>query len=160
MAPACASSTRPSLQLLDCFPDLRLTANISHYPVDREFAWPIDEVDHAMMHRVLDNAWGIHGRIASREQAQISLGFPQHQGWVELFTCWWEYAIHSWRRARRPGRRADLLRMPRSAPARIRSAFTPTLRASSGLRGFSRPGAHWRTLVPTHKVRGPKASAA
>lgn len=90
------------LQLLDCFPDLRLTADISHYLVGREFAWPVDETNHAMMHRVLDNAWGIHGRIASREQVQISLSFPQHQGWVELFMDWWEYAIRSWRKRAGP----------------------------------------------------------
>lgn len=90
------------LRLLDCFPDLRLTADISHYLVGREFAWPVDETNHAMMHRVLDNAWGIHGRIASREQVQISLGFPQHQGWVGLFMGWWEYAIRSWRKRAGP----------------------------------------------------------
>lgn len=90
------------LQLLDCFPDLRLTADISHYLVGREFAWPVDDDNHRMMHRVLDNAWGIHGRIASREQVQISLGFPQHQGWVELFMGWWEYAIRSWRKRAGP----------------------------------------------------------
>src|SRR3981081_3955611 len=32
-----------TLQLLDCFPDLRLTADVSHYLVGREFAWPVDE---------------------------------------------------------------------------------------------------------------------
>lgn len=90
------------LQLLDCFPDLRLTADISHYLVGREFAWPVDAENHRLMHRVLDNAWGIHGRIASREQVQISLGFPQHQGWVELFMGWWEYAIRSWRKRAGP----------------------------------------------------------
>lgn len=90
------------LQLLDCFPDLRLTADISHYLVGREFAWPVDEENHRMMHRVLDNAWGIHGRIASREQVQISLGFPQHQDWVDLFMGWWEYAIRSWRKRAGP----------------------------------------------------------
>lgn len=90
------------LQLLDCFPDLRLTADISHYLVGREFAWPVDDENHRMMHRVLDNAWGIHGRIASREQVQISLGFPQHRGWVELFMGWWEYAIRSWRKRAGP----------------------------------------------------------
>jgi len=90
------------LQLLDCFPDLRLTADISHYLVGREFAWPVDEENHDMMRRVLRNAWGIHGRIASREQVQISLGFPQHQGWVELFMGWWEYAIRSWRQRAGP----------------------------------------------------------
>ncbi|QIG98311.1 MULTISPECIES: sugar phosphate isomerase/epimerase family protein [unclassified Bradyrhizobium] len=91
-----------TLDLLDCFPDLRLTADLSHYLVGREFAWPVDDVNHAMIHRILDNAWGIHGRIASREQVQISLGFPQHQGWVSLFTDWWDYAIRSWRKRAGP----------------------------------------------------------
>jgi len=91
-----------TLQLLDCFPDLRLTADVSHYLVGREFAWPVDEVNHALIHRIQDNAWGIHGRIASREQAQIALGFPQHQGWVALFMEWWEYAIRSWRKRAKP----------------------------------------------------------
>jgi hypothetical protein len=86
-----------TLQLLECFPDLRLTADLSHYLVGREFAWPVEDVNHALIHRILDNSWGIHGRIASREQAQISLGFPQHQGWVTLFMEWWEYAIRSWK---------------------------------------------------------------
>jgi hypothetical protein len=87
-----------TLQLLDCFPDLRLTADVSHYLVGREFAWPVDEINHALIHRILDHSWGIHGRIASREQVQVSLGFPQHRGWVELFMGWWEYAIRSWRK--------------------------------------------------------------
>src|SRR6266403_1099114 len=91
-----------TLQLLDCLPDLRLTADVSHYLVGREFAWPVDEINHAMIHRILDNSWGIHGRIASREQVQISLGFPQHQGWVGLFMEWWEYAIRSWRKRAKP----------------------------------------------------------
>src|SRR5450432_1784761 len=90
------------LQLLDCFPDLRLTADVSHYLVGREFAWPVDEINHALMHRILDNSWGIHGRIASREQIQVSLGFPQHQDWVGLFMGWWEYAIRSWRKRAKP----------------------------------------------------------
>jgi hypothetical protein len=84
------------LQLLDCFPDLRLTADVSHYLVGREFAWPVDDANHAMIHRILDNSWGIHGRVASREQVQVSLSFSQHQGWVDLFMGWWEYAIRSW----------------------------------------------------------------
>src|SRR3984957_5275615 len=91
-----------TLQLLDHFPDLRLTADVSHYLVGREFAWPVDEVNHGLIRRILDNTWGIHGRIASREKVQISLGFPQHQGWVELFMGWWEYAIRSWRKRAKP----------------------------------------------------------
>ena len=85
-----------TLHLLDCFPDLRLTGDISHYLVGREFALPVSDENHALMHRILDNCWGLHGRVASREQVQIALDFPQHQGWVALFMGWWEYAIRSW----------------------------------------------------------------
>jgi len=81
-----------TLHLLDCFPDLRLTADISHYVVGREFAWPISEENHALMHRILDNAWGFH------EQVQIQLSFPHHKDWVDLFMGWWEYGLRSWRR--------------------------------------------------------------
>jgi hypothetical protein len=86
-----------TLDLLDAFPDLRLTADVSHYLVGREFAWPVDDANHAMIHRILDNAWAIHGRVASREQVQVEITFPQHAGWVELFMGWWEYAIRAWR---------------------------------------------------------------
>lgn len=98
-----------TLDLLDAFPDLRLTADVSHYLVGREFAWPIDEANHAMIHRIMDNAWAIHGRIASREQVQVEIGFPQHQGWVDLFMGWWEYAIRSWRRRAGPDARLTFL---------------------------------------------------
>ena len=87
-----------TLHLLDCFPDLRLTADISHYVVGREFAWPISQENHALMHRILDNAWGFHGRVASREQVQIQISFPHHKDWVDLFMGWWEYGMRSWRR--------------------------------------------------------------
>jgi hypothetical protein len=90
-----------TLHLLDCFPDLRLTADISHYVVGREFAWPISDENHALMHRILDNAWGFHGRVASREQVQIQISFAHHQEWVDLFMGWWEYGFRSWR-ARAP----------------------------------------------------------
>ncbi|HBK07542.1 MAG TPA: xylose isomerase [Acetobacteraceae bacterium] len=90
------------LRILECFPDLRLTADLSHYLVGREFAWPVSDENHAQIHRVLDNAWALHGRVASREQVQIQLGFPQHQGWVSLFMGWWEYAIRSWRKRAEP----------------------------------------------------------
>jgi hypothetical protein len=86
-----------TLHLLDCFPDLRLTADISHYVVGREFAWPIAEENHGLMHRILDNAWGFHGRVASREQVQIQISFPHHKDWVDLFMGWWEYGFRSWR---------------------------------------------------------------
>jgi hypothetical protein len=88
-----------TLHLLDCFPDLRLTGDISHYLVGREFAGPpIAEENHRLMHRILDNCWGFHGRVASREQVQVPISFPHHKPWVDLFMGWWEYGFRSWRR--------------------------------------------------------------
>jgi hypothetical protein len=87
-----------TLHLLDCFPDMRLTGDISHYIVGREFAWPVSDENHALIHRILDNCWGFHGRVASREQVQIQISFPHHKEWVDLFMGWWEYGIRSWRR--------------------------------------------------------------
>ncbi len=87
-----------TLHLLDCFPDLRLTGDLSHYVVGREFAWPISDENHALMHRVIDQCWGFHGRVASREQIQLQISFPHHKEWLDLFMGWWEYGFRSWRR--------------------------------------------------------------
>jgi hypothetical protein len=91
-----------TLRLLDCFPDLRLTADLSHYLLGREFAWPVSDENHALMHRILDNSWGFHGRVASREQVQIQTGFAHHKGWVDLFMGWWAYGFRSWSRRAGP----------------------------------------------------------
>jgi hypothetical protein len=91
-----------TLHLLDRFPDLRFTADLSHYLVGREFAWPIAPENHAMIHRILDNSWGLHGRVASREQIQVQFNFPQHKDWLDLFLGWWEYGIRSWKKRAGP----------------------------------------------------------
>jgi hypothetical protein len=91
-----------TLHLLDHYPDLRLTADLSHYLVGREFAWPVSAENHALIHRILDKSWGLHGRVASREQIQLQTAFPQHQDWVALFMDWWGYAMRSWRRRAGP----------------------------------------------------------
>jgi hypothetical protein len=91
-----------TLRLLDCFPDLRLTGDLSHYLVGREFAWPISAENHALIHRILDHCWGFHGRVASREQIQLQISFPQHREWLDLFMGWWEYGFRSWRKRAPP----------------------------------------------------------
>ena len=90
-----------TLRLLDCFPDLRLTGDLSHYLVGREFWYPVSEVNHKLMHRILDHCWGFHGRVASREQIQVQISFATMKHWVDLFMGWWEYGFRSWR-ARAP----------------------------------------------------------
>ena len=97
-----------TLRLLDRFPDLRLTGDLSHYVVGREFAWPISDENHRLMHRVIDNCWGFHGRVASREQIQVQISFAHQRDWLELFMGWWEYGFRSWRRRAPADAVADL----------------------------------------------------
>ncbi|MBZ9603278.1 sugar phosphate isomerase/epimerase family protein [Phyllobacterium chamaecytisi] len=85
-----------TLDLLDCFPDLKLLGDVSHFLVGREFAWPINETDDGYIKRILDNSWAFHGRVASREQVQIEISFPHHKPWLDLFLGWWEYGFKSW----------------------------------------------------------------
>jgi hypothetical protein len=91
-----------TLDLLDCFPDLRLIGDLSHFLVGREFAWPVSDENQALMQQVLDRCWAFHGRVASREQVQIEISFPHHRMWVDLFLGWWEYGFRSWRRRAGP----------------------------------------------------------
>jgi len=73
-----------TLHLLDCFPDLRLTADLSHYVVGREFAWPIAPEHHTMMHRILDHSWACTARRQSRASPGATW-LSQHRDWVGLF---------------------------------------------------------------------------
>lgn len=91
-----------TLDLLDRYPDLPLIADLSHFLVGREFAWPVSEENHALIRRILDNAWAFHGRVATREQVQIEISFPHHRPWVDLFLNWWEYGFRSLRRRSGP----------------------------------------------------------
>jgi len=86
------------LHLLDRFPNLKLTGDLSHYLVGREFDHPVTEENHALMRRVMDNCWGYHGRVASREQVQVQISFPHMKHWVDLFMGWWAYGFDNWRK--------------------------------------------------------------
>ena len=86
-----------TLDLLECFPDLKLLADLSHFLVGREFETPVSAENHALMQQILDNSWAFHGRVASREQVQIEISFAHHALWVELFKGWWDYGFRSWK---------------------------------------------------------------
>lgn len=86
-----------TLDLLDQRPDLPLLADLSHFLVGREFAFPVQEENHALIRRILDNAHAFHGRVASREQVQIEISFPHHRPWLDLFLDWWGYGFRQWR---------------------------------------------------------------
>lgn len=88
----------PTLQLLDAIPEMRLCADLSHYVVDREFWHPLSERDLGLVSRILARSDSFQGRVASRQQVQLQLDFPQHAKWVALFRGWWAEGLAGWRR--------------------------------------------------------------
>jgi hypothetical protein len=94
---------RFTLQLLDQVPEMRLVADLSHFVVGQEFAWPVRDEDHHLIHRVLKRSDIFHGRVASREQVQIAITWERHRQWLDLFLGWWEEGFQLWRNRAGPG---------------------------------------------------------
>ncbi len=90
------------LSLMDAIPDMPICADLSHYVVDREFWYPLSDFDQSLIARILARASSFQGRVASRQQIQLQLDFPQHRKWVELFEAWWEQGFRHWHH-RHPG---------------------------------------------------------
>lgn len=88
---------RFTLQLIDAVPEMRLNADLSHFVVGQEFAWPVCEDDHALIRRIVERADMFHGRVASREQVQIPISWDYHRPWLDLFLGWWEDGFRLWR---------------------------------------------------------------
>jgi hypothetical protein len=85
-----------TVQLLDAIPEMRMTADLSHYVVDREMPCPPTALLQALISRVLDRCDSFQGRIAARGQIQLPLHFAQNQKWVNLFKQWWREGFASW----------------------------------------------------------------
>jgi hypothetical protein len=88
---------RFTLQLMDEVPEMRLVADLSHFVVGQEIAWPLRDEDHALVRRVLERSDMFHGRVASREQVQIAITWEHHRQWLDLFLGWWEEGFRLWR---------------------------------------------------------------
>jgi hypothetical protein len=91
-----------TLQMLDVIPAMRLCADLSHYVVDREMMLPIAPEMRDYVSRVLERSDSFQGRIATRSQIQVPVGFPQHRVWLDTFLAWWHEGFARWH-ARSPG---------------------------------------------------------
>ena len=49
------------------------------------------------MSRILQRSDSFQGRVASRQQIQLQLDFPQHQLWVDVCKGWWREGLADWR---------------------------------------------------------------
>jgi hypothetical protein len=47
--------------------------------------------------RVLERSDSFQGRIATRNQIQVPIAFPQHRDWLETFLGWWREGFRLWR---------------------------------------------------------------
>lgn len=86
-----------TLQLMELVPEMRLCADLSHFVVDRELRVPVPERDQRHIQSILERSDGFQGRIATREQVQVAIDFPQHRQWVDIFKGWWKYGMRRWR---------------------------------------------------------------
>lgn len=86
-----------TLSLLDAIPEMRLAADLSHYMVDREFKFPLQPWERDLLTRCLHRADSFQGRVASRQQIQLQIDWPQHRKWVDLFESLWREGLADWR---------------------------------------------------------------
>ena len=91
-----------TLLLMDAVPEMRLSADLSHYVVDREMMQPITAEYQSYVDRILERSDSFQGRIANRCQVQLPLHFPQHKIWIDTFLDWWGRGFASWRRRSAP----------------------------------------------------------
>ena len=91
-----------TLQLLDAVPAMELSADLSHYVVDRELSLPVPAKTQAMFEQVMARAGSFQGRVATGQHIQVPLDFPQHRPWVALFEGWWKSGFASWRARHSP----------------------------------------------------------
>jgi hypothetical protein len=86
-----------TLLMLDAVPEMRMCADLSHYVVDREMMLPIAPQMQSYVSRILERSDSFQGRIATRSQIQVPIGFAQHRVWLEIFLGWWKEGFSSWR---------------------------------------------------------------
>ncbi len=85
-----------TLQLMEKVPALFMVADLSHALLNQEWYLPISKEASNLVSQVLKRSQAFHGRVGTREQAQIALEFTQNQAWFDLFKNWWREGFETW----------------------------------------------------------------
>jgi sugar phosphate isomerase/epimerase len=91
-----------TLRLLDAVPDLRLTADLSHFVVVGEFYGWKEEGALERLTPVLARTAHLHGRISNGEAVQVDVGDGNGQT-AQFFVELWTAAMRYWLADARPG---------------------------------------------------------
>jgi hypothetical protein len=86
-----------TLQLMDKIPELMMVADLSHPLLNQEWYLPLPEHASQLMTRFLKRSESFQGRIGTREQIQVPIGYPQHHDWFMLFQSWWREGFTYWK---------------------------------------------------------------
>lgn len=91
-----------TLQLLERVPDIRFTADLSHFVVVGEFYGWEDEGADAHMMPILERTSHMHGRISSGEQVQVDVGDGNNDT-GKFFIRLWTHCMKHWLQGAKPG---------------------------------------------------------
>jgi hypothetical protein len=86
-----------TLLLTERIPEVRLSADLSHYVVDREMPHPIPDFLEAHIQAILARSDSLQGRVATRNQIQVPIGWPQNRKWLDTHLQWWTDGMRMWR---------------------------------------------------------------
>lgn len=132
-----------TMELLDIYPNLRFTADLSHYVTAREMELPISSEIETMIERILSHSWAFHGRIAGSHQVQLPIFYKQHQPWVAQFEHWWRTGFHHWRN-----------RAPQDATLSFTCELGPAPYAITGPDGADLTDRWAEAIILKNKIRG------
>ena len=91
-----------TIQLIEAIPDVRFTADLSHFVVVGEFyGWEEERAADRLM-PVLERTSHMHGRISNGEQVQVDVGDGSGQT-AQFFVQLWSIAMRHWLKGAGPG---------------------------------------------------------
>ncbi len=88
--------------LIERIPEVRLSADLSHYVVDREMPHPIPAFLEEHVQAILARSDSLQGRGATRNQIQVPIGWPQNRKWLDTHLDWWTEGMRMWRQRSAP----------------------------------------------------------